>query len=91
MDFLRSKYKNIADETSPYVILPPFGIGALILAYEFSSIPHIWRRQKLKPTAYSKFSKQRERIEKKLTVSGAMLQTIAYGLFLNILYTQYWL
>ena len=80
MDFVRSKYTKIVDETSPYFILPPFGIGTLILAYELYSLPHICRQQKVKPTAYSKFTKQRERIEKKMIVSGAMLQTIAYGL-----------
>lgn len=80
MDFLKTKYNNIADKTSPYFILPPFGIGTLILCYDIYLISNVGKSQYKKPTAYSKFSKQRERIEKKMTMSGSTLQTIAYGM-----------
>lgn len=78
MQSIQQKYVAISNKCQPYFILPPFGFATIILMYDLYSIGSVWRAQKTKPTPYSKFTKERQRV--KMTVSGSMLQTIAYGL-----------
>eukprot|EP01084_Bolivina_argentea_P271509 462040_1 len=79
METLQQNYSNVSNKLSTFIALPPFGFATVLIGWNIYTITQMWRREATNPTSYSKFTIS-DKINNKYKVSGAMLQTTAYGI-----------